>query len=56
MEREDESTRQRFDLVTHDPAREAERLISLGATRLPDLSDGVELADPGGNGFGLREV
>ena len=46
--------RQRFDLVTDDPTDEAERLISLGATRLGDLTDGVELADPDGNEFGLR--
>jgi hypothetical protein len=46
--------RQRLDLVTADPTSEAERLVSLGATRLSDLSDGVELADPGGNEFGLR--
>ena len=46
--------RQRFDLVTADPASEAERLVSLGATRLADLPDGVELADPDGNEFGLR--
>jgi hypothetical protein len=46
--------RQRFDLVTADPTSEAERLVSLGATRLSDLPDGVELADPGGNGFRLH--
>ena len=46
--------RQRFDLVTADPTGEAERLVSLGATRLRDLSDGVELADPDSNEFGLR--
>jgi hypothetical protein len=46
--------RQRFDLVTADPAGEAERLVSLGATRLRALPDGVELADPDGNEFGLR--
>jgi len=46
--------RQRFDLVTDDPTDEAERLISLGATRLGDLTDGVELADPDGNEFSLR--
>jgi hypothetical protein len=46
--------RQRFDLVTADPSSEAERLVSLGATRLGDLADGVELADPDGNEFGLR--
>jgi hypothetical protein len=46
--------RQRFDLVTADPSAEAERLVSLGATRLGDLADGVELADPDGNEFGLH--
>ena len=46
--------RQRFDLVTADPTGEADRLVSLGATRLRDLSDGVELADPDSNEFGLR--
>ncbi|MEP7180500.1 MAG: VOC family protein, partial [Pseudonocardiales bacterium] len=38
--------RQRFDLVTAGPTSEAERLVSLGATRLSDLPDGIELADP----------
>lgn len=56
VEGEHGRTRQRFDLITTDPAREAERLVSLGAIRLPDLSDGVELADPDGNEFGLNEV
>jgi Glyoxalase-like domain len=46
--------RQRFDLVTADPNSEAERLVSLGATRLADLAGGIELADPDGNEFGLR--
>ena len=46
--------RQRLDLVTADPSREADRLISLGATRLTDLVDGIELADSDGNEFGLR--
>jgi hypothetical protein len=46
--------RQRFDLVTADPTSEAERLVSLGATRLTDLADGVALADPDGNEFGLH--
>ena len=46
--------RQRFDLVTVDLASEAERLVSLGATRVADLPDGIELADPGGNEFSLR--
>jgi Glyoxalase-like domain len=46
--------RQRFDLVTADPTSEAERLVSLGATRLADLADGVELTDPDSNEFRLR--
>lgn len=46
--------RQRFDLITDDPSSEVERLISLGARRLGDLADGVELADPDGNEFSLR--
>jgi hypothetical protein len=45
--------RQSFDLVTDDPASEAERLVSLGAIRLSDRSDGVEMSDPDGNEFGL---
>jgi len=45
--------RQRFDLVTADPTGEAERLVSLGATRLSDLPDGIELADPDRNEFRL---
>jgi hypothetical protein len=45
---------QRFDLVTADPSSEAERLVSLGATVLADLVDGVELADRDGNEFGLH--
>lgn len=47
-------SRQRFDLVTADPTSEAERLVSLGATRVAELADGVELADPDGNEFGLH--
>ena len=46
--------RQRFDLVSSDLSSEAQRLISLGATRLSDLPDGVELIDPGGNEFELH--
>ena len=46
--------RQRFDLVTADPSSEAERLSSLGATLRAELPDGVELADPDGNEFGVR--
>ena len=48
--------RQRFDLATTDLTGEADRLVSLGATRLRDLVDGVELADPDGNEFVLREA
>jgi hypothetical protein len=46
--------RRRFDLVTADPSSEAQRRVSLGATFLSDLTDGVELADPGSNEFGLH--
>ena len=46
-------TGQRFDRITVDPAGEVERLVSLGATRLSELSDGVVLADPDGNEFGI---
>lgn len=46
--------RQRLDLVTADPSSDAERLVTLGATLLADLVDGVELADPDGNEFGLH--
>lgn len=48
--------RQRFDLVTAEVAREVDRLVSLGATYLADLPDGVELADPDGNEFEVRAV
>jgi hypothetical protein len=47
-------TRQRFDLVIEDPGGEVARLVSLGATRLSDSADGVELADPDGNEFRLH--
>ena len=46
--------RQRFDLVTADPTSESERLVSLGATRLADRADRVEMADPNSNEFGLH--
>jgi len=46
--------RQRFDLVAADPAEETERLIALGAILRADGPNGMELADPDGNGFGLR--
>ena len=51
VERMSGRNRQRFDLVTADPTGEAERLVSLGATRLSDLPDGIELADPDSNEF-----
>jgi Glyoxalase-like domain len=54
VERKNGGNRQSFDLVTDDPSSEAERLVSLGAIRLSDLSDGVEMADPDGNEFGLH--
>ncbi|MEV0802722.1 VOC family protein [Kribbella sp. NPDC050281] len=46
--------RQRFDLVTADPISEAERLVSLGATRLADRADRVEMADPNSTEFSLH--
>jgi len=53
-ERKNGRNRQRFDLTTADPSSEAERLVSLGAARLRELPDGLELADPDGNEFALR--
>lgn len=50
----DTGTRQRLDLVSADVPAEVERLAALGATRLSDRPDGVALADPDGNEFGLR--
>ncbi len=47
-------SRQRFELVTADPGSEGDRLVSLGATRLTELVDAIELADPDGNEFLLR--
>ena len=46
--------RQHFDLVTDDLSGETDRLISLGATRLGSLADGIELTDVDGNKFGLH--
>jgi Glyoxalase-like domain len=54
VERKTGRNRQRFDLVTADLTSEAERLVSLGATRLSDLPDGIELADPDSNEFRLH--
>ncbi|MCB0906723.1 MAG: hypothetical protein KDB63_06345, partial [Nocardioidaceae bacterium] len=48
--------RQRFDLAATDLEIEIARLTSLGATRLADADQGVELADPDGNEFGLVEA
>jgi len=47
--------RQRLDLVTDDVAAEVDRLVALGARRLPDVDGVVELADPDGNEFALRQ-
>ena len=54
VERKTGRNRQRFDLVTAGPTSEAERLVSLGATRLSDLPDGIELVDPDSNEFRLH--
>ena len=54
VERNTGRNRHRFDLVTAGPTSEAERLVSLGATRLSDLPDGIELADPDSNEFRLH--
>ncbi|GAB3792884.1 VOC family protein [Nocardioides ungokensis] len=43
--------RQRFDLAADDLDSEIARLTSLGAARLADVDEGVELADPDGNEF-----
>ncbi len=43
--------RQRFDLAADDLETEIARLTSLGASRLADADEGVELADPDGNEF-----
>ena len=54
VERKTGRNRQRFDLVTAGPTSESERLVSLGATRLSDLPDGIKLADPDRNEFRLH--
>lgn len=46
--------RHRFDLASADPVREAERLVSLGATHLARGSGRATLADPDGHEFSLR--
>ena len=43
--------RQRFELAAADLGTEIARLSSLGATRLADVNEGVEFADPDGNEF-----
>lgn len=43
--------RQRFDLAAADLETEIARLTMLGATRLADVAEGVEFADPDGNEF-----
>lgn len=43
--------RQRFVLAAADLVQEVARLIELGATRLGEWDDGIELADPDGNEF-----
>ena len=48
--------RQRLDLVASNLSSEAERLVSLGATFVAKLADGIELADPDGNEFGLTRA
>jgi catechol 2,3-dioxygenase-like lactoylglutathione lyase family enzyme len=47
------TARQGFDLVSAEPTREADRLVTLGATRLADRPDHITLADPDGTGFDL---
>ena len=49
-----QAARQRFDLITTDLDSGVELLVALGAERLRELPDGVELADPDGNPFRLR--
>ena len=56
----DKPKRHHMDLFTHDQAREVERLLKLGATRVnwkyePD-ADYVVLADPDGNTFCVVQV
>jgi catechol 2,3-dioxygenase-like lactoylglutathione lyase family enzyme len=43
--------RQRFDLAADDLQTAIATLTSLGATRLADVAEGVEFADPDGNEF-----
>ena len=48
--------RQRFDVAAADLETETARLTSLGATRLADVAEGVEFADPDGNEFRIIGV
>lgn len=48
--------RQRFDLVAADPADEAERLLTLGATRLAERDGHIEMADPDGHAFEIHRA
>jgi catechol 2,3-dioxygenase-like lactoylglutathione lyase family enzyme len=56
----DKPKRHHMDLFTHDQAREVERLLSLGATRVDwkygPNADYVVLADPDGNTFCVVHV
>jgi catechol 2,3-dioxygenase-like lactoylglutathione lyase family enzyme len=42
-----------LDLQTDDPARDAERAVGLGATRLADGANWITMADPAGHPFDL---
>ena len=52
----DGRNRPRFDLVASELGSETERLAALGATRLVELANGVAMADPDGNEFGVHEA
>ncbi len=56
----DKPKRHHLDLFTNDQAREVERLLSLGATRVdwtyPPGADYVVLADPDGNTFCVVQI
>jgi catechol 2,3-dioxygenase-like lactoylglutathione lyase family enzyme len=45
-----------LDLRTNDPQAEAERAVSLGATRLADGANWITLADPAGHPFDLCQA
>lgn len=46
--------RQRFDLAADVLSAEVARLVALGATRLGDRDDGVNLANPDGSELCIR--